>query len=633
MGGRIRKAKSFGDEGVNTPKTPRAPAVAAPAPVAAKPTTATKAAIKAAAKAAAAPVSAPVAAAVVPVNVSNRVQRVSLPMQKCSDLLKELLKQPLAVWFSVPVDHVALNIPDYPTIITHPMDFSTVKANLDANKYTVPDEFAEHIRLIFRNAKTYNVSRENPVHIAALELGGRFEERYRSMMANLAQNPVLSQALNLPEDIVPVTASSSKKGPGKGTGRASTGGGSLQRQLSSASVSSAKRGLGPRVESLVPAPLDVSAHIMNQMQRQMQEMQDEIMKLRTAVRVSDVQQQIFSQRDAAQNPLTYEEKKLLVTQIQHMEDDSAFQSHIVDIVRTSSTYQPRDDGEVAIDELDTLTLRKIQKYVAENYVDNSGTMGSPGKKTKKGPGPGKPSAAATKKPKAGPISSFAPVPATSTASSAVLETAAAVHAPTPVASSNDHFAVPTQEDEDEMLESGDMLFDAGNFEVLRSQAYDGYASDQGSDMGEREENDDDAQVGVALYNADAWTKGPATARPSAAVVSTTKESTVWREAANEMHSALERETNVRQEQARVAELKASYDADRLAQLQRQAVERSQQQERAEMDALRETERAAEALRRQREEERQRLSTLSRTVHMDSHAEDEEMRMFVDGADM
>ena len=140
-------------------------------------------------------------------------------------------------------------------------------------------------------------------------------------------------------------------------------------------------------------------------------------------------------------------------------------------------------------------------------------------------------------------------------------------------------------------------------------------------------------MGVALYNADAWTKGPATARPSAAAVSTTKESTVWREAANEMHSALERETNVRQEQARVAELKASYDADRLAQLQRQAVERSQQQERAEMDALRETERAAEALRRQREEERQRLSTLSRTVHMDSHAEDEEMRMFVDGADM
>ena len=137
---------------------------------------------------------------------------------------------------------------------------------------------------------------------------------------------------------------------------------------------------------------------------------------------------------------------------------------------------------------------------------------------------------------------------------------------------------------------------------------------------------------MALYNADAWTKG-ASARPSAAPASTTKESSVWRAAASEMHSTLERETNLRQEQARVAEMKAAHDADRLAQLQRQAVERSQQQERAEQDALRQTEKAAEALRRQREEERVRVSSLSRTVHMDSHAEDEEMRMFVEGADM
>lgn len=100
-----------------------------------------------------------------------------------------------------------------------------------------------------------------------------------------------------------------------------------------------------------------------------------------------------------------------------------------------------------------------------------------------------------------------------------------------------------------------------------------------------------------------------------------------------MNSAVEREAIARQEQTRVAELKAAHDAQRLAQLQRQAIERSQQQERAEHDALREAERAAESLRRQREEERSRLSSLSQTVHMDSHAEDEEMRAFVEGTDM
>lgn len=479
--GRVRKAKSFGDEEMHAPtphsgapKTPRAAAPAA-APAATK-SAATK--------------TAPAPPAAAPVNVSNRVQRVSLPLQKCADLLKELLKQPMAVWFATPVDHVLLNIPDYPTIITHPMDFSTVKANLDANKYNTPDEFAEHIRLIFRNAKTYNVSRENPVHIAAIDMGGRFEERFRSMMANLAQNPILSQALNLPDDSIPVATSSSKKGSSKAVARPSAAGAPLQRQLSSNSVSSAKRALGPRVDSLVPAPLDVSAHMMSQMQKQMQEMQDEIMKLRTAVRVNDVQQQIISQRDAAQNPLTYEEKSILVRQIEQMEDDNVFQNQIADIIRTSSTYQPRDDAEVGIDELDTLTLRKIQKFVAENFVDNR-ALASPGKKSKKGPVAGKPAAAAAAK--KGKAPAAAPAPVAYAAPVATYAPAAeAVATSAPVAN---HFAAPTQEEEEEMLESGDMLFEAESFEVLRMQAgTDGYASDDGSDMGEREENDDDVQV-------------------------------------------------------------------------------------------------------------------------------------------
>ena len=58
--------------------------------------------------------------------------------------------------FLHPVDYVALNILDYPKIITHPMDLGTVKQNLLNGEYKIFQDFMSDISLIWRNCRTYN---------------------------------------------------------------------------------------------------------------------------------------------------------------------------------------------------------------------------------------------------------------------------------------------------------------------------------------------------------------------------------------------------------------------------------------------------------------------------------------------
>ena len=73
---------------------------------------------------------------------------------------------PLAYDFLEPVDYVALNILDYPKIITHPMDLGTVKKNLHDNVYPTFKEFLDDINLIWTNCRTYNQSGSDIVKMA-----------------------------------------------------------------------------------------------------------------------------------------------------------------------------------------------------------------------------------------------------------------------------------------------------------------------------------------------------------------------------------------------------------------------------------------------------------------------------------
>ena len=71
-------------------------------------------------------------------------------------LHEKVWQQPDASPFRDPVDPVALNCPDYFDIIKQPMDLSTIENKLKNGLYTEPREYCEDMRLMFRNAFTYN---------------------------------------------------------------------------------------------------------------------------------------------------------------------------------------------------------------------------------------------------------------------------------------------------------------------------------------------------------------------------------------------------------------------------------------------------------------------------------------------
>ena len=75
-------------------------------------------------------------------------------------------KDPLAFDFLEPVDYIALNILDYPKIITNPMDLGTVKKNLLEYKYSNFKAFLDDINLIWKNCRTYNLPGSDIVKMA-----------------------------------------------------------------------------------------------------------------------------------------------------------------------------------------------------------------------------------------------------------------------------------------------------------------------------------------------------------------------------------------------------------------------------------------------------------------------------------
>jgi hypothetical protein len=80
----------------------------------------------------------------------------SLNQRKVREILKQLMSKPISIAFNVPVNSQLLNIPEYHNIIKHPMDLDTIRDKLRNNMYKDIRQFAEDVRLTFRNATTFN---------------------------------------------------------------------------------------------------------------------------------------------------------------------------------------------------------------------------------------------------------------------------------------------------------------------------------------------------------------------------------------------------------------------------------------------------------------------------------------------
>jgi len=70
-----------------------------------------------------------------------------------------------------------LEIPDYFSVITRPMDLGTVSKKLTNAEYPSAEAFAEDVRLVWSNAITYN-GPESEVHQMAQELSDLFEASF-----------------------------------------------------------------------------------------------------------------------------------------------------------------------------------------------------------------------------------------------------------------------------------------------------------------------------------------------------------------------------------------------------------------------------------------------------------------------
>jgi len=121
---------------------------------------------------------------------------------------------------------------------------------------------------------------------------------------------------------------------------------------------------GPRsIDAYLPPAVDVNAAQVLEMQKKMKEMEEEILQLRMIIKQHEIKANLDSQREAARNPLTFDEKKTLIEEIHQLPPERMEQ--VVEIIQAAMPNKGEgEEIEIPLDDLDTLTLRKLQAYVA-----------------------------------------------------------------------------------------------------------------------------------------------------------------------------------------------------------------------------------------------------------------------------
>ncbi|KAL8757590.1 MAG: hypothetical protein Q9199_002121 [Rusavskia elegans] len=105
-------------------------------------------------------------------NSKPKKKKYQAELKFCGHVLDELANKKYASLvypFAIPVDPVALNIPDYHSIIKKPMDLRTVREKLENAQYENAKEFEQDVKLIFANCRKYN-GPEHPIRASANEV-------------------------------------------------------------------------------------------------------------------------------------------------------------------------------------------------------------------------------------------------------------------------------------------------------------------------------------------------------------------------------------------------------------------------------------------------------------------------------
>ncbi|KAK9448002.1 Bromodomain-containing protein [Limtongia smithiae] len=126
-------------------------------------------------------------------------------------MLRSLKRLKDAYPFLVPVDPVKLNIPDYPTIITTPMDLSTMEKKLTGGEYSSIDSFVDDFGLIVSNCVRYN-GPESKIAEMGKNLRASFDRQLKQMPpVEVAKTDVVGgkrkKSMSRPEDSFALTPS------------------------------------------------------------------------------------------------------------------------------------------------------------------------------------------------------------------------------------------------------------------------------------------------------------------------------------------------------------------------------------------------------------------------------------------
>ncbi|KAM5441966.1 transcription initiation at TATA-containing promoter protein [Microsporum ferrugineum] len=115
-----------------------------------------------------------------PFSMRPKKKKFQLELKFCQEVLDELHKQkhyPIASFFYVPVDPVALNIPTYHNVIKKPMDLQTMQTKLSTGQYENAKEFETDMRQIFKNCYKFNIVGD-PVYSAGKATEDLFDRKW-----------------------------------------------------------------------------------------------------------------------------------------------------------------------------------------------------------------------------------------------------------------------------------------------------------------------------------------------------------------------------------------------------------------------------------------------------------------------
>mmetsp|Transcript_14731 Transcript_14731/g.48965 ORF Transcript_14731/g.48965 Transcript_14731/m.48965 type:complete len:295 (-) Transcript_14731:458-1342(-) len=190
--------------------------------------------------------------------------------QSCGSILKGLMATKTAAPFNTPVDPVALNLPDYFTIVENPMDFGTVRLHLSGGKFGSADDFKAAVHLTLNNAMRFNPP-GNLVHEDARKLLTTFDRKFASLHLD-APPPPPAEREALAQDHSPDAPQ-----PAAAPAAAGAAGGGVQRQTSMAAVertASASSAAAAAVQAFEQQQAEAAAAAQEQA-RQQQRQQEE----------------------------------------------------------------------------------------------------------------------------------------------------------------------------------------------------------------------------------------------------------------------------------------------------------------------------------------------------------------------